>query len=95
MRSRYTAYVLGDADYLKATWYPDTCPESVELDDVRWLGLKVRSISGGEADDSEGTVEFVARYKVGGRGFRLHEVSRFLKTSGRWFYLDGVHRAGD
>jgi SEC-C motif-containing protein len=95
MRSRYTAYVLGDVDYLKATWHPDTCPESIELEDVRWLGLKIRNTSSGGADDSEGKVEFVARYKVGGRGFRLHEVSRFVKTNDRWYYLDGAHRAAE
>jgi len=34
-------------------------------------------------------VEFVARYKVGGRAFRLHETSRFTREDGRWYYIDG------
>jgi uncharacterized protein YchJ len=32
---------------------------------------------------------FVARYKLGGRAHRLHEVSRFQRREGRWYYLDG------
>ena len=95
MRSRYSAYVMGEVNYLKSTWHPDSCPESLQLDDVRWLGLKVKHVTGGKADDTEGMVEFVARYKVNGRGFRLHEVSRFLKKDGRWFYLDGEYKSGE
>jgi len=38
----------------------------------------------------EATVEFVARSKSAGRAQRLHEVSRFVKEDGRWFYIDGV-----
>jgi SEC-C motif-containing protein len=39
------------------------------------------------------TVEFVARFKVGGQpAVRLHEVSRFVREDGRWFYVDGTFR---
>ena len=34
-------------------------------------------------------VEFVARYKINGRAYRLHEISRFVHEGGSWFYLDG------
>ena len=37
----------------------------------------------------EATVEFVARCKIGGRAHRLHEVSRFVRGEGRWYYVDG------
>jgi SEC-C motif-containing protein len=37
--------------------------------------------------DEQGTVEFVARYKVGGKAHRLHEISRFVRENGQWFYL--------
>ncbi|MDB5727599.1 MAG: hypothetical protein JWQ00_804 [Noviherbaspirillum sp.] len=88
MRSRYTAYVLRKEDYLKATWHARTRPaEAFARDDeVKWLGLEVREHA--PAGD-QATVEFVARYKVGGRAHRMHEISRFLRESGRWFYLDG------
>ena len=90
MRSRYTAYVLGEAGYLHDTWHPDTRPESLELEpDRRWLGLKVLATSGGQPGDTAGTVEFVARFKIGGRASRMHERSRFLFEGGRWLYLTG------
>ncbi|MFO6420037.1 YchJ family protein [Hylemonella sp. W303a] len=91
MRSRYSAFVLGRKDYLLATWHPDTRPAALHLDPAtRWLGLEVRAA---QEDGDRGTVEFVARSKLGGRATRLHEVSRFLRIAGRWFYLDGEFRA--
>ena len=92
MRSRYSAFVVGQQQYLLDTWHPKTRPSRVRLDDdQRWLGLKIRSVNAGGAADDAGTVEFVARFKVGGRGHRLHEISRFEKIDGRWYYLDGEH----
>jgi SEC-C motif-containing protein len=95
MRSRYTAYVLQDESYLLATWHPNTRPESLNLragQPARWLGLSVKRRQ--QADPSHATVEFVARYKVGGRAHRLREISRFEKVAGRWYYLDGEQPAG-
>src|SRR6476469_2345720 len=65
MRSRYSAFAVGDAGYLLATWHPSTRPRSLDLDpDVRWTGLEVLASSGGSMLEAEGTVEFVARYLV-------------------------------
>jgi SEC-C motif-containing protein len=95
MRSRYAAFVLGKADYLRASWHPSTRPEELTLEpEVRWLGLEVRRCERGGAGDGEGRVEFVARYKVNGRAGRLHEVSRFLREDGRWYYVEGVLQEG-
>ena len=92
MRSRYSGFVLCDEPYLLATWHPDTRPSRVRLNEqLRWLGLSIRSVEAGGEDDSVGIVEFVARFKVDGRGHRLHEISRFEKIGGRWYYLDGSH----
>ena len=88
MRSRYTAYVLNDEAYLLATWHPETRPAELQLDAAtRWLGLEVRSHR--LQDDSHAQVEFVARYRVGGRGARLQERSRFIRHDGRWYYHSG------
>ena len=91
MRSRYSAFVRADADYLLASWHPDTRPAHIDLDDAartRWLGLEVKGHD--VVDDDHATVEFVARWKVGGApAVRLHEVSRFVREGGRWYYLDG------
>lgn len=90
MRSRYSAYVLGLEPYLMATWYTDTRPSELNLTEepaTTWLGLEVKRH---EASDAEhAIVEFVARYKVNGRAYRLHETSRFVREQGRWFYVDG------
>ena len=90
MRSRYTAHVLGDESYLRATWDPSTCPADLAPGHPRprWLGLDVRRHA--PVDDTHAIVEFVARYKVGGRAYRLHETSRFTRGhDGRWRYVDG------
>jgi SEC-C motif-containing protein len=88
MRSRYSAFVLKRADYLLATWHTSTRPSDVPLDDAtKWMGLDVRRHTVIDADHAE--VEFVARYRVAGRGARIHELSRFVRQAGRWYYLDG------
>ncbi len=90
MRSRYSAYVLELEAYLLSTWHPRTRPASLDLSGdtgTRWLGLSVKAHQQSDADHA--TVEFVARYKIGGRAHRLHELSRFLREDGRWFYVDG------
>lgn len=89
MRSRYTAFVLMDRDYLLATWHPQTRPADLALDPgAKWLGLDVRSRK--RVDDTHAEVEFVARCREpGGKAVRIHERSRFVQENGRWFYLDG------
>ena len=89
MRSRYSAFVLRLNEYLQATWHASTRPADLDLsaDDTKWLGLEVRKHV--QSDVSHATVEFVARYRVAGRGHRLHETSRFVREDGRWFYVDG------
>jgi SEC-C motif domain protein len=85
MRSRYSAFVRGDA-YLLASWHPSTRPARLELDPrVRWEGLDVLEASGG-VFDTHGTVEFRARHAGGVQ----HERSRFRREGGRWYYVDGT-----
>ena len=89
MRSRYSAFVLGRHDYLLATWHPSTRPPRLDPEPpgLKWLGLEVRRAASPDADHA--TVEFVARNKVAGRAYRLHETSRFVREDGCWFYVDG------
>ena len=93
MRSRYTAYVNSNADYLLKTWHASTCPQALALSESQpdqWLGLKILSSEQGTEQDSHGIVEFVARYKVKGRASRVHEVSEFVREAGQWFYTQGT-----
>lgn len=88
MRSRYSAFVLGRDEYLLATWHAGTRPAQIDADPgCKWLGLEVRRHE--QSDATHALVEFVARCRIGGRGQRLHETSRFVREDGRWFYVDG------
>ena len=88
MRSRYSAFVLGRVGYLEASWHASTRPAGLTLEPgQKWLGLEVKRHRVIDADHAE--VEFVARSRIGGRGVRLHETSRFVREDGRWYYVDG------
>ena len=90
MRSRFSAFAVGDADYLLRTWHPSTRPPSLELDPAqRWLSLEVLHAHGG-LFDTEGRVEFRAHYRdLRGRG-SMHERSTFTRNDGAWVYVDAV-----
>ena len=88
MRSRYSAFVLGLTEYLLATWYPSTRPESVEWEPgAQWLGLEIKDHRRTGTDSAE--VTFVARFRLAGRAVRQHERSRFVREGGHWLYVDG------
>jgi len=82
MRSRYTAFVLGDAAYILKTWHPDTRPHDFQLGKSRWLGLTIH-----HADTD--TVSFSAAFHAGNKGMLLKETSRFVCMANHWRYIDG------
>lgn len=87
MRSRYTAFAVGDAEYLVRTWHPRTRPDDVDLDDgTVWEGLVVEA-AGEDADAA--TVTFRASWRRGAERSVLAERSRFVRRGGRWVYVDG------
>ncbi|WP_240771087.1 YchJ family metal-binding protein [Nocardioides sp. GY 10113] len=101
MRSRYSAFVVGDADYLLDTWHPATRPDRIDLDDrLRWTGLRILATEAGGAEDARGIVEFAADHVLttpdgGEQAGTLHETSRFSRQSGRWLYVRGrLHDEG-
>jgi len=88
MRSRYSAFVLGDVPYLLATWHSSQRPATLELQDAgKWLGLEIKQHR--PTGEHTAEVEFVARFRVGGKAVRQHERSRFVREDGRWLYVDG------
>lgn len=91
MRSRFTAFAVGDVDHLLASWHPRTRPRDLTLDnDLTWYRLDVESVSGGTPFERAGEVEFTAWYRSSsGRG-AMHERSTFEKVDGRWLYVTGV-----
>lgn len=91
MRSRYTAYVLGDEGHLVRSWHPSTRPARVDpAAGPEWVGLEVLAVHGGDVHDDEGVVEFRARHRHGAGFDEMREVSRFVRLPGvGWVYVDG------
>lgn len=96
MRSRYSAFVNQNIDYLLKTHHPSQQAAnereslSQSISQTLWLGLHIRETTQGTPNDETGTVEFVAEYKVAsGSAGLLCEKSNFIKEDGVWFYLNG------
>ncbi|MEV7045307.1 YchJ family protein [Amycolatopsis sp. NPDC051061] len=89
MRSRFSAFAVGDTAYLLRTWHPDTRPRRLNLDaSQEWTRLEILRRTGGGLLHTEGTVEFRAHYRHHGRDGFLEENSRFRRADGHWVYLD-------
>ncbi|WP_328293816.1 YchJ family metal-binding protein [Kineococcus sp. NBC_00420] len=91
MRSRYTAFAVGDREHLLRTWDPATRPDELDLDPgVEWRRLLVLATTGGSPFDDTGTVEFEAHYRQAGRRGVQHENSAFTRVAGVWLYVGPV-----
>ena len=90
MRSRFSAFAVGDAAYLLATWHPSTRPSTLELDDeLRWYRLDIHATSEGGPLDARGSVRFSAHYRSPDGPGQLDEHSTFERVDGAWLYVDG------
>ncbi|WP_111308809.1 YchJ family protein [Confluentibacter sediminis] len=93
MRSRYSAFVLADGDYLMQSHHSSTRPikEKKEIvkwsKSVRWLKLEVLETFKGTQNDTEGTVTFNAYFYENGKVEIIHEKSAFVKQNNHWTYL--------
>jgi SEC-C motif-containing protein len=91
MRSRFSAFAIGDLEYLLSSWHPSTRPRDLTLDPAqRWTRLDIIGTTGGGLLHVDGTVEFVAHYVVGRRPGELRENSRFRRDAGLWRYVDAA-----
>lgn len=99
MRARYSAYVVGEIEYIIESTYPDKRSECDEKsirewsENSEWHGFEVLSTEGGQVGDSEGKVEFTARFTEDRINKTLHETGTFKKSDGVWYYVDGVMHA--
>ena len=88
MRSRYSAYVKKNEDYVLSSWHPSTRPQSLNLknDTTQWKKLKIISTK-------DEFVHFVAFFTEEIKGIKhslcLSEKSIFIKET-NWFYLEGT-----
>ena len=89
MRSRYSAYAVGDMDYVWRTWHPRTRPEALSPSGETWTRLEILDTVAGHHGDNEGEVEFLAHYLRNRRSGTLHERSHFAVRARRWLYVDG------
>jgi SEC-C motif-containing protein len=88
MRSRFSAFTVGDVAYLRDSWHPRTRPHRLDLDgDRRWTRLEVLATTGGSLLESAGIVEFAAHFTLGGRPGEQRERSSFVSERGRWWYV--------
>ncbi len=92
MRSRFTAYVRGDLDYLEATDMHEIDREATKawMQSARFTKLEVLKTYRGKAMDKKGRVEFKAYYLEEGEERVHHELSDFEKYKGRWYYSGGL-----
>ncbi len=88
MRSRFSAFAVGDAPYLLATWHPSTRPSTLELDpELRWYRLDILDRTAGGPLDSHGEIEFEAHWRSPETRGSQHERSAFVREGARWFYV--------
>lgn len=96
MRSRFVAYATNQMAYVRSTWHPNTCPDSLVPDgSIRWVKLTIVSTKLGKAKDKKGMVTFKASFDYGPLSQEkpqiMTEKSHFVKDDlGRWLYVDGV-----
>ncbi len=95
MRSRYSAYVLGDIDYLHKTVGGEAALKFNRADlehslpDTQWLGLTILDVEGGEKSDSTGVVKFEVAFRQDGRLHKQVERSVFRRFDHAWRYCSG------
>jgi SEC-C motif-containing protein len=95
MRSRYTAYVREDVDYIVDTHIPrrredlDVEATRIWAKEAEWLGLEIIRCENGGTGDETGLVEFKATYRQDGEEIVHHEVSEFRREGGKWFFEEG------
>lgn len=96
MRSRYSAFALGEADYLIATTHPDYRQgldrQSLIDPQTRWLGLQIIATTQGGQQDASGLVRFVATFVEAGQFGTLEENSSFSRIGQHWYYREGDTR---
>ena len=94
LRSRYSAYAKKIVDYIVDTTHPDQQEpdnrKTVEkwARNTEWHKLEIVNCEAGGDGDEEGEVEFKAEYTEKGKRRKHHELAKFKKKDGRWYFFD-------
>jgi SEC-C motif-containing protein len=90
MRSRYSAFVFGNIDYLQKSHHSSKRPNNIEKKEilkwtksVEWIKLEVIKASGN-------TVAFKACFLEKNQEGIIHENSFFVKENNHWTYLEAL-----
>ncbi|MBI9035945.1 MAG: YchJ family protein [Bacteroidales bacterium] len=95
MRSRYSAHVVVETDYIISSFATESRPENQQekisewARKTQWERLEIIGRSKGSELDNTGYVEFKAFFKENGKLEYIHENSFFKKENGLWFYVSG------
>jgi len=98
MRSRYTAFVIADINYLMNSHHKSTRPTKERKSilkwtkSVNWISLNIISTKSGTENDTEGWVEFKAVFTENKQIQDIHENSYFVKENNTWYYKSGDHK---
>lgn len=96
MRARYSAYATGATDFIFETTDPDHrqgfdhAGTKAWAENSDWLGLEIIGTRQGGPEDTEGDVEFIARFREQGAVRTHHECGHFRRKNGRWYFVEGI-----
>lgn len=95
MRARYSAHEKVEIDFLYESTHPDHREgydhkgTRVWAENSTWYGLEILDTTQGGANDKEGEVEFVARFRDKEGLRNHHERGHFKRRRGRWLFTEG------
>jgi SEC-C motif-containing protein len=90
LRSRYSAFFLGNLDYVERTHAPEIQADfnraeaERAVSECEWRGLEILDAS---EDEDAGRVEFMIRFHRDGQDYYQHELATFRREAGRWVYV--------
>lgn len=90
MRSRYSAFVLANIDYLQKSHHSNTRPTKLEKREILSWTKSVEWIKLDILQKTKNTVEFKAYFEENGILNYIHENSLFVKENGHWVYKSAL-----
>jgi SEC-C motif domain protein len=93
LKTRFTAFVLADGEYILKTWHklyrPKTKAKIISIESKSCKYTKLEIIHD-EINEDSGKIEYIARYRKGVIFGYIHEIANFKKEGNEWFYTDGI-----
>ncbi|QXP67623.1 YchJ family protein [Polaribacter sp. AHE13PA] len=90
MRSRYSAFVMANIDYLQKSHHSTTRPSNLEKKEILTWTKSVEWVKLDVLESTENTVEFKAYFYENGSLNLIHENSFFSKENDHWVYQSAL-----